>query len=162
MAFFVFWVLELGGACSGDAQSKAGVEESGGDAVREVSMKTPPDENSARIGFFFGGQEVVVKLRDNSTARDLLSRLPLTIQLRDYARTEKVADLPQRLSTEGAAAGFDPSVGDLTYYAPWGNLAFFYEDFGYADGLVPIGTVESGMEALRAIASGTAVKVDRI
>ncbi|MEH7502625.1 cyclophilin-like fold protein [Neobacillus drentensis] len=23
----------------------------------------------------------------------------------------------------------DPSVGDFTYYSPWGNLAIFYRDF---------------------------------
>ncbi|MET9503768.1 cyclophilin-like fold protein [Streptomyces sp. NPDC006622] len=27
--------------------------------------------------------------------------------------------------------------GDLTYYAPWGNLAVFYHDASYAQGLVP-------------------------
>lgn len=37
--------------------------------------------------------------------------------------------------------GFEPeSLGHLhdviTYYAPWGNLAIFYRDFGYSAGLV--------------------------
>jgi hypothetical protein len=41
-------------------------------------------------------------------------------------------------------AGYDPSVGELTLYAPWGNLAFFYRDHGYARGLVPLGTIVSG------------------
>jgi hypothetical protein len=38
------------------------------------------------------------------------------------------------LFTAGAPAGSDPSVGDITYYAP-GNLAIFYRDFGYSRGL---------------------------
>jgi len=62
--------------------------------------------------------ETVMILRDNPTTRDLLGRLPLTLVLSDHARTEKVAYLPQDLSTEGAPSGFDPSVGDVTYYAP--------------------------------------------
>lgn len=45
--------------------------------------------------------------------------LPLTLTLEDYASTEKISDLPKRLSTQGAPAGIDPSVGDVTYYAPW-------------------------------------------
>ncbi|MEZ4380327.1 MAG: cyclophilin-like fold protein, partial [Nannocystaceae bacterium] len=80
--------------------------------------------------------------------RDLLALLPLTLHLRDYARTEKVSELPRRLSTEGAPAGVDPDVGDITYYAPWGNLAIFYRDFGYADGLVRVGRIDAGVDAL--------------
>lgn len=39
-------------------------------------------------------------------------------------------------------------VGDITYYAPWGNLAIFYRDFGYASRLVVLGKLDSGIEAL--------------
>ena len=62
--------------------------------------------------------------------------LPLTLTLKDYAGTEKISDLPRKLSTQGAPSGSDPSVGDITLYAPWGNLAIFYRDFGYASGLI--------------------------
>jgi len=85
-------------------------------------------------------------LVDSPTARDFISLLPLTLTLEDYAGTEKVSDLPRRLSTEGAPSGSDPSAGDITYYAPWGNLAIFYKDFGYASGLVLLGKVDRGME----------------
>ncbi|WP_397386955.1 cyclophilin-like fold protein [Paenibacillus sp. BIC5C1] len=62
--------------------------------------------------------------------REFLSRLPLTLSFEDYNRTEKNSYLPHCLTTEEAPGGFDPSVGDLTLYAPWGNLAVFYMDFG--------------------------------
>ena len=39
-------------------------------------------------------------------------------------------------------------MGDITYYAPWGNLAIFYKDAGYARGLVKLGRLDSGIEAL--------------
>lgn len=97
--------------------------------------------------------ETVVRARmlDNATSRDFLSLLPLTLTLRDYAGTEKVSDLPQRLSIEGAPAGVDPAIGDIAYYAPWGNLAIFYRDSGYASGLVRLGSMESGVERLAVI-----------
>ena len=47
----------------------------------------------------------------------------------------------------GASDGIDPAVGDITYYAPWGNLAIFYKDFGYAKGLAKLGRIDSGIEA---------------
>ncbi|MCK0154826.1 cyclophilin-like fold protein [Alcanivorax sp. S6407] len=91
---------------------------------------------------------LTAELDDSAASRDFLALLPLTLELDDHAATEKVADLPARLSTAEAPAGFDPSVGDITYYAPWGNLAIFYKDFGYARGLVPLGRITGGLELL--------------
>ncbi len=95
------------------------------------------------------GTEVTATLDDNATSRDFVSLLPLTLTLKDYAETEKVSDLPKRLSTEGAPPGSDPSVGDIAYYAPWGNLAVFHRAFGYSTGLVTLGRIDAGVEALR-------------
>jgi len=94
------------------------------------------------------GATVTATLVDSATARDFASLLPLTLTLTDYAATEKISDLPRKLSTEGAPPGTDPSVGDIAYYAPWGNLALFYRDFGYSNGLIKLGTIDSGIEVL--------------
>ena len=91
---------------------------------------------------------ITATLTDSQTTQDFISLLPLTLTLEDYAGTEKISYLPQELSTEGAPAGSDPSVGDITYYAPWGNLAILYEDLGYASGLVILGKIDGGLEAL--------------
>jgi hypothetical protein len=94
------------------------------------------------------GTAIAATLLDTATARDFASLLPLTLTLKDYAATEKISDLPRRLSTEGAPPGSAPSVGDVAYYSPWGNLALFYKDSGYASGLVKLGKLDSGVEAL--------------
>lgn len=59
-----------------------------------------------------------------------------------------IAYLPKRLSIAGYPAGVDPDVGDLTNYAPWGDLAIFDRDFGYAKGLVRLCHLDSGVEVL--------------
>jgi hypothetical protein len=42
-------------------------------------------------------------------------------------------------------------AGDITYYALWGNLAIFYRDFGYSNGLVILGRMDDdGIESLNA------------
>jgi hypothetical protein len=92
------------------------------------------------------GMAIEATLLDNETARDFASLLPLTLALEDYAATEKINYLPRRLSTAGAPAGVDAAVGDIAYYAPWGNLAIFYKDAPYAKGLVKIGRVASGTQ----------------
>jgi hypothetical protein len=103
--------------------------------------------DSVKIRLKVGDKVLTATLNDSKTTRDFISLLPLTLTLTDYSGTEKIHDLPKRLSTEGAPSGSDPSVGDITYYAPWGNLAIFYRDFRYSSGLVILGKIDSGMEA---------------
>ena len=102
-----------------------------------------------KIRLTINGQSATATLDDNPTARDFLSMLPLALTLEDYASTEKIAYPPRKLSTQGAPAGIDPEIGDITYYAPWGNLALFYKDFGYSAGLIRLGRFDSGVEAVR-------------
>lgn len=101
-----------------------------------------------KILLSFDGKAIEATLLDNATARDFLSLLPLALTLEDYVATEKISYLPRKLSTAGAPAGVDPAPGDIAYYAPWGNLAIFYKDAGYANGLIKLGRLDSGIEAL--------------
>jgi hypothetical protein len=101
-----------------------------------------------KIRLTINGKAIGATLISNGAAQDFLSLLPLTLTLEDYAATEKIAYPPRKLSTAGAPPGSDPSVGDIAYYAPWGNLAIFYRDAPYAKGLVPLGRIDSGIEAL--------------
>ena len=90
-----------------------------------------------------GDKAVAATLADNQAARDFLALLPLTLDLRDFAGTEKASGaLPKKLRIQDAPSGHKPSAGELTYYAPWGNLAIFYKADKYADGLVLLGHIE--------------------
>jgi hypothetical protein len=104
----------------------------------ELPTTEAPSPERMKIRLTVEDTVITATLIDSKTARDLIALLPLTLTLRDYAGTEKISDLPRRLSTEDAPSGSDPSVGDITYYAPWGNLAIFYRDFGYSSGLSPL------------------------
>jgi hypothetical protein len=99
-------------------------------------------------------------LLDGETARDFASLLPLTLTLTDYAQTEKVSDLPRRLSTADAPEGVDPDVGDIAYYVPWGNLAIFYRDFGYSRALVKLASIDSGIQQLAAMTEDFTVTIE--
>jgi hypothetical protein len=106
------------------------------------------EKTAMRIKISTGNAVLTATMLDNATSRDFMSLLPLKLTLKDYAGTEKISDLPRKLSTQGAPSGSDPSVGDITLYAPWGNLAIFYKDFGYASGLIILGKIDSGVEKL--------------
>ncbi|MDZ8134529.1 MAG: cyclophilin-like fold protein [Nostoc sp. DedQUE04] len=110
----------------------------------EISTK---QADSMKINIKVKDKVVTATLIDSKTTQDFISLLPLTLTLEDYARTEKISDLPKKLSTEDASPGSDPAVGDIAYYAPWGNLAIYYRDFGYSNGLVILGKIDGGIEA---------------
>lgn len=101
-----------------------------------------------KIRLDVGGTTLTGTLDDGAAANDFAALLPLELTLEDYASTEKISDLPEKLSTAGAPEGTAASVGDITYYAPWGNLAVFYRDFGYSAGLVRLGRIDEGAEIL--------------
>lgn len=115
---------------------------------------------NTRIVMRFDNQAIYVAMNDSQASNDFIAMLPIALQFRDYSSTEKVSDLPRKLSTSGAPAGYDPPVGDLTYYAPWGNLAIFYRDFGYANGLVSLGKLESGIDLLAAKQGEFSVQIE--
>jgi hypothetical protein len=90
------------------------------------------------------GVDLRGNLADTAAGRDFAALLPLTVALTDFHGTEKISDLPRPLCTEGEPSGTTPSAGDIAYYAPWGNLALLYRDFGYSEGLVRLGRLEPG------------------
>jgi hypothetical protein len=119
------------------------------------------NEDAMRIRIVVEGTELAASLNDSAASRDFAAQLPLDLTLEDYNATEKIADLPSRLSTEGAPEGVDPDVGDITYFAPWGNLALFYRDFGYSSGLVRLGRIEGNVKVLEGDGPLTA-RIERI
>jgi hypothetical protein len=131
-------------------------------ALMPATASLGQDTNTMNIRFTIDGKELVTAtLMDNATARDFLALLPVTLTLEDHAGTEKISYLPRKLSTADAPAGSDPSLGDIAYYAPWGNLAILYKDFRYSSGLVLLGRVDSSVEALRA-AGQRRVTIERV
>lgn len=119
-------------------------------SLSNASAQSPQQQaNIMRITLSVEGQVLSATLDDTQASRDFVSLLPLTITLKDYASTEKISDLPKRLSTAGAPEGTDPSIGDIAYYAPWGNLAIFYRDGDYGRGLIKLGKLDSGIEMLQ-------------
>ena len=96
-------------------------------------------------------KEYIFDLADNKTSKDLYKQLPLEVNIEDYAGLEKIFYPPNKLSTLGAPKGYKPSKGDITYYAPWGDIAIFYKDFSYAKGLIYLGKMQSFDESLISI-----------
>lgn len=136
---------------SGLGHVACGAEEPTGAPSTVVQPGPGQMEDSMQIRIRAGERTLAARLEDNAAARDFAALLPLELTLKDYASTEKIAHLPRKLSVDGAPEGVDPAVGDIAYYAPWGNLAIYYSDFGYSRGLVRLGRIESGANQLASL-----------
>jgi hypothetical protein len=118
--------------------------------VRSAAMVADTQQARAmKISIDLDGTSVTTTLDDNATSRDFVALLPLTLMLEDYNHTEKISDLSKKLSTQGAPEGVEPAAGDIAYYAPWGNLAIFYQGFRYSSGLVRLGRLGARVDAFR-------------
>ena len=109
-----------------------------------------------------GNEEILANLEDNVASREFLEMLPLTLTFEDFNNTEKIANIPSKLNVDGLPSGYTPSIGELAYYAPWGNISVFYEDFRYSNSLYKLGTLESGTEIFADINNDFEVTIERV
>lgn len=111
-------------------------------------IRSEPTSNM-QIRFRFHTHDFTATLEGNPSARDLLSMLPLSMTIEDYYTNEKIAYLPRKLTERGAAPFQGEAVGDLCYYAPWGNLVFYYDRYRYSPGLIRLGRLDGGIGPLQ-------------
>lgn len=128
----VCMILGLG-ACSTEAKTNPDLKSQQGQSSMNI-----------RIDIEGVSTPVFATLHISPTTQDFIRQLPISLKLQDYAATEKIANLPQKLSMQDAPQGYVGKAGDLTYYAPWGNLAIFYKDseVGYANGLILLAKID--------------------
>jgi hypothetical protein len=103
---------------------------------------------SIRCRCRFGEQSFTVTLLENPSARDFAAMLPLELEIEDYSTNEKIAHLPRKLTEEGSGPFSNEAAGDLCYFAPWGNLAFFHSGYRYSSGLIRLGRLDDGPQPL--------------
>jgi hypothetical protein len=114
------------------------------------------------IRITLGDTQLTGRLHDNATARDLATQLPLTLTFRDHNEVEKTAPLPRELSVEGAPGGHDPAAGDIGYWAPDGDLVFYYDDAApLFRGIVRIGEFDGEMDAIERQGEDFSVSIAR-
>jgi hypothetical protein len=103
-----------------------------------------PDRRAAltKIEIVAGERRWTARIDATPAARDFLAQLPLELTLKDFAGNEKIADLPHPLTRKDAPDAITPHVGDIAFYAPWGNLAIFYRDGHHSPGLIPLGRID--------------------
>ncbi|WP_020004426.1 cyclophilin-like fold protein [Brachyspira innocens] len=98
---------------------------------------------NTRIKLTFNDNEIYALITNSNAGNDFLSLLPMNLKIEDFNGTEKISYLSKKLNTQNEPDGITPKAGDITYYAPWGNLAIFYKDFRYSNNLIYLGRFEN-------------------
>lgn len=104
-----------------------------------------------QIQITIADQTFTATLADSPAVDDLLTQLPVTVEMVDHGGVEKTGRLPAALSLQGQPQGADPDVGDLGYYAPGQDLVLYYGDQSYFPGIVIMGQLDG--DAAERIAS---------
>lgn len=125
-----------------------------GTLMTQIALGQTPEgsaqsrQTSMKIRIEFNGASMTATLDENPSARDLASMLPLDLAIDDYSTNEKIAYLPRKLTEEGSGPFGNERPGDLGYYAPWGNLAFFHAGYRYSSGLIRLGRIDGDIAPL--------------
>ena len=126
------------------------------------ASRNEPEATSLKVNITAGNRTITATMEDNAAGRDFLSRLPLEVTLNDYNNTtEKIFYPTPALTTEGVTRGCTPTSGDITIYAPWGNVAIFCKNWSHSNDLIRIGRIDgNGIEALT-VGGDIRVKIEK-
>lgn len=122
----------------------------GDQQTAEVSVKKDVSGQLVQITME-DGSSVIFELNDSPAANSLYKQLPLSIDLEDYAGSEKIFYPPEELDTSNTPTAQGPA-GTLAYYAPWGDVAIFYSECNGSTGLYELGEAISNTELIPTMA----------
>lgn len=131
-ALLLLGALGAGFVCTCPARAQDGAGGGGG------------AEGAARLRIIVDGAVHGGRLATGAPAQDFAAMLPLELAMEDYAGKEKIAQPPRAIRTGESRGGHKPEAGDMTLFAPWGNLAFFYGPFQAHSGLHLLGRMDAG------------------
>ena len=115
--------------------------------VAMLALKLNAGE-SMKIEVKFEGVTLKATLNDSDAAKAFYAMLPLNLKLENFGDSEKIFYLPGKLDTVGMSANERVQSGDITYYAPWGNVAIFYKPYGGNGDLYKLGKFDEDIARL--------------
>lgn len=148
IVFIIFCTFTTG--CSKDDKAPTQTQEvtTENDTTSKENIESEEQQMEKKLILTVNDTAYDVTLYDTPSANALYEMLPLDLTFEDFNNIEKIAYLQETLPTENEPDGFEPKIGDLCLYEPWGNLSIFYKDFRYSDSLISLGHIDSGIEEL--------------
>ena len=110
-----------------------------------------------RIQVSDGNHNIIFELNDSDAAISLYNQLPLEIEVENYSSNEKMFYPPTILNTSNTplASG---GLGILAYYAPWGDIVMFYDDFRVNSSLYELGRAVTGEDEIQNLSGNITIE----
>lgn len=102
------------------------------------------------------GRTATFQLYDTKAAKEFYDQLPLALNLDNFRDAQWMFYPPKKLNVTPNEAYHDGKKGELSYYAPWGDVFMLYKDFYAGDEMHRIGVGLSGVDDIAGM-SGSAV-----
>lgn len=154
-------ILVSGSGAAGPAP--AGPASSIGTSVSARAGGDDRPARDARIALHMGDDRATATLEDTGAARRFAAMLPVEVTLHDPMGQAKSGRLPRPLEISGADRVVDPEDAGIYYWPPSGDIAIFHEDLGHRvppPGMVRLGTVDSGLEAIASAGNRFTVRIE--
>lgn len=116
----------------------------------------PLPMSSMKVEIVSLGRTATFQLYDTTAAREFYDQLPQELDLTNFRDAQWMFCPPQKLNVKPDEAYHDGKKGELSYYAPWGDVFMLYKDFYAGDEMHRLGVGLSGVDDIASM-SGSAV-----
>jgi hypothetical protein len=94
------------------------------------------------------GNTATFRLYDTAAAKEFYDQLPLRLDLTNFRDAQWMFYPPEKLNVTAREAYHDGKKGELSYYAPWGDVFMLYKDFYAGDQMHRLGINVTGIEEI--------------
>lgn len=104
------------------------------------------------------GYTATFRLYDTVAAKEFYDQLPLTLDLTNFRDAQWMFYPPEKLNVTAQEAYHDGKKGELSYYAPWGDVFILYKDFYAGDEMHRLGINVTGIEEIAKMSGNATIE----
>ncbi len=104
------------------------------------------------------GHTATFRLYDTGAAKELYDQLPLKLDLKNFRDAQWMFYPPEKLNVTAREAYHDGKKGELSYYAPWGDVFMLYKDFHAGDKMHRMGVNVTGIEEIAKMSGNATIE----
>lgn len=127
-----------------------------------VSQADELELSSMQIKISSQGHIATFQLYDTLAARQFYKQLPLQLELSNFRDAQWMFYPPKKLNVTNSEAYHDGKRGELSYYAPWGDVFMLYKDFYAGDEMHRLGVALSGMDNIEPMSGSVFIEKNLI
>ena len=104
------------------------------------------------------GHTAIFQLYETVAAKEFYDQLPLTLELTNFRDAQWMFYPPEKLNVTAREAYHDGKKGELSYYAPWGDVFMLYKDFYAGDDMHRLGISVTGIEEIAKMSNSARIE----